>query len=477
MGYKEGINKKQIALLPVSLEEYVPENHICRVIKAFTDEIDISGLGYKYAECKSYGCRPYDPRMMLNLYIYGYLHRVRSSRRLRDETRRNVEVMWLMDGLTPDDKTICNFRTNNTKSLRETFRVFVKMCRGLGLYGEEVIATDGTKMRANNSLKKHYNKVVVENELTRIDKRISEYLSALEEQDAQEADEPELKTSEIKAALERLRDKKGIYEELQARIATEGEISAVDPDARLMHSSGDGRKIDVGYNVQTVVDSKYHLVVDFEVTNNSCDVGNLHKMSEKAKEMLEVEELTNLADKGYYSSEDFAACEENGVTCLVAKRNIGGMIKAKEFSQENFIYDINNDKYICPCGNLMRHMRTAKKNRGKEYRVYANYEACGKCPRKAECTKYKYREMWRLEHKDISEMVDERTRNNKALYRRRQEIIEHVFGTVKSVWGYKQYLCRTKPKVTAETSLAYLAYNMRRTINIFKESMLIPVFM
>ena len=333
MGYKEGINKKQIALLPVSLDDYVPEEHICRIIKAFTDQINTSELGYKYAECKNYGCRPYDPRMMLNLYIYGYLHRVRSSRRLRDETRRNVEVMWLMDGLTPDDKTICNFRTDNTKALRETFLVFVKMCRGLGLYGEEVIATDGTKMRANNSLKKHYNKVVVENELTRIDKRISEYLSALEEQDAQEADEPELKTSEIKAALERLRDKKGIYEELQARIATEGEISAVDPDARLMHSSGDGRKIDVGYNVQTVVDSKYHLVVDFEVTNNSCDVGNLHKMSEKAKEMLEVEELTNLADKGYYSSEDFAACEENGVTCLVAKRNIGGMIKAKEFSQ------------------------------------------------------------------------------------------------------------------------------------------------
>ena len=164
MGYKEGIDKKQLTLLPVSLEKYVPEDHICRVIKAFTDQVDIKGLGYKYAECKNNGCRPYDPRMMLSLYIYGYLNRVRSSRRLRDETNRNIEVMWLMDGLTPDDKTICNFRTDNTKALKETFRVFVKICRGLGLYGEEVIATDGTKMRANNSLKKHYNKVVVENE-------------------------------------------------------------------------------------------------------------------------------------------------------------------------------------------------------------------------------------------------------------------------------------------------------------------------
>ena len=476
MGYKEGINKKQIALLPVSLDEYVPEDHICRVIKAFTDRVDISGLGYKYAESKKKGCRPYDPRMMLNLYIYGYLHRVRSSRRLRDETKRNVEVMWLMDGLTPDDKTICNFRTDNTKALRETFGVFVKMCRRLGLYGEEVIATDGTKMRANNSLKKHYSKVVVENELARIDKRISEYLNALETQDAQEANEPEIKASEIKAALERLRDKKGIYEELQVRVATEGEIAAVDPEARLMHGSGDGRKIDVGYNTQTVVDSKYHMIVDFEVTNNSCDAGNLYKMSEMAKEALEVEELTNLADKGYYSSEDLAACEENGVTCLVAKKKAGGTIKTKEFSQESFIYDATKDEYTCPCGNQLPYKRTSIKNRGKEYRVYNNYNACSKCPRKAECTTYTYRDVWRLPHKEISEIVDERTGNNKALYRKRQEIIEHVFGTVKSVWGYKQFLCRTKPKVTAETALAYLAYNMRRTINIFKESKLMPVF-
>jgi len=477
MGYKTGVDKKQLTLLPVSLDGYVPEDHICRVIKAFTDQVDIYGLEYKYAECKKNGRRPYDPRMMLNLYIYGYLHRVRSSRRLRDETKRNIEVMWLMDGLTPDDKTICNFRRDNTKALRETFRVFVKMCRNLGLYGEEETATDGTKIRANNSLDNHYNKTVVGNELSRIDKKISEYMNAPDHGDKEEANETAPETGKIKAALEKLKERKVIYEELQNRIEGEGEISAVDPDARLIRTCGDGRRLDVGYNVQTVVDGKYHMIVDFEVTNNSCDAGNLYEMGRRAKEILEVEELTNLADKGYYDSKDIAACEEIGVTCLVKKRKPGGLIKPKEFSIESFVYKPGENEYVCPCGNRMRHMRTAKKNGGREYHIYANYEACGKCLRKAECTGYKYREMWRLPYQDIIDKVDERTRSNKEQYRKRQEIVEHIFGTVKAVWGYRQYLCRKKPKVTAETALAYLAYNMRRTVNIFKEAKLMPVFL
>ena len=476
MGYKIGVDKKQLTLVPVSLDEYVPENHICRVIKAFTDQVDVNKEGYKYAECKDRGCKPYDPRMMLSLYMYGYLHRVRSSRRLRDETRRNIEVMWLMDGLTPDDKTISNFRTNNKAALKQTFLEFVDMCRKVGLYGEEVIATDGTKIRANNSLKKHFNKVVVTNELERIDKKINDYMDTLEKGDEEDAQEAEPGTDAINAALEKLREKKARYEELQSRIVAEGEISIVDPEARLMRTGGDGRAIDVGYNVQTVVDSKYHMIVDFEVTNNSCDAGNLYTMSEKAKEVLEVATLTNLADKGYYSSEDMAACEENGVTCIVAKKNVGGTIKTKEFSHESFNYNADTDTYTCPCGNQLEFKRITKKNRGKEYRVYGNYKACVRCSRRSECTTYSNRVIWRLPHQDIAEIIDERTRLNKELYRKRQEIIEHVFGTVKSVWGYRQYLCRTKSKVTAETALAYLAYNMRRAVNIFKESGLMPEF-
>jgi IS5 family transposase len=193
----------------------------------------------------------------------------------------------------------------------------------------------------------------------------------------------------------------------------------------------------------------------------------LHEMAEKAKEILEAEELAVLADKGYWSSEDIAACEASGVTCLAAKKKAGGDIKTKEFANESFIYDREKDAYTCPCGNELGYRRTTKKNKGKDYRRYVNYEACRNCPRRAECTKCGYREIWRLPAQDVLDTVDERTRKNKELYRKRRESVEHVFGTVKAAWGYKQFLCRTKPKVMAETALAYLAYNMRRMVNIF----------
>ena len=436
MGYKTGADKKQLTLLPESLDDYVPEDHICRMISAFTERLDMAFLGFKYAECKSTGCRPYDPRMMLNLYIYGYLHRVRSSRRLQDEAGRNVEVMWLMDNLRPDDKTISNFRKENVKALKDTFRAFVQMGRKLGLYGEELVATDSVKFRAQNSLKHNHNETVVKNELSRIEKHIARYMDALEQGDREEAGEERPEPAAIRRALEALRQRKGQFEELAGQAAEEGEVSTADTDARLQRSGGDGRKLDVGYNVHTVADSKYHMIVDFELTNNAHDGGNLHRLSEQAKETMEVEELTNLADKGYYDSEDIAACEGSGVTCLVAKPRTGGAArKAKGFNRENFIYDGENDRYICPCKNPFEYRRNLKKQNGKEYRVYANYPACCKCGQKGECTDYKYREILRLHCQDVIDIVDGRTRTNKELYRKRQEIVEHVFGTVKAVWG------------------------------------------
>jgi len=475
MGYKTGVGKKQLTLLPVCLDDYIPEDHICRVISEFTGQLDMTELGYRYAECKNTGCRSYDPRMMLNLYIYGYLHRIRSSRRLRDEALRNIEVMWLLDGLTPDDKTICNFRRDNAKTLRETFRVFVRICRGLGLYGEELVATDGSKFRANNSIRNTHGKVVVRNELERIDRKIDEYLKTLEQADEQEAGEREVSRVELKAALERLKERKVEYEGLQSRIEQEGEVSTVDLDARLMRSAGDGRPIDSGYNAQTVVDGKYHLIVDFEVTQCSSDSGELYRMAQRAKKEMEVEELTNLADRGYYDGQDMAACEKNGVTCLVAKKKAGGKKKAEGFSLDSFVYDEGNDRYVCPCGNRLTY-RGDKKRNDRKYRRYANYQACAHCQQRPDCTQCNGREIDRLPYQGIYDIVDKRTLANKVLYRKRKEIVEHPFGTVKAVWGYKQFLCRTLEKVTAELSLAYLAYNMRRVVNIFKESKLKPVF-
>jgi transposase len=469
MGYKVGTDKQQLSLMPVCLDDYISEDHICRVIDAFTMRLDMRALEFKYAEYQDKGSPPYDPRMMLNLYIYGYMHHVRSSRRLEAETRRNVEVMWLMDELQPDDKTICNFRTDNTQALKKTFREFSLMCRELGLYGGEVEATDGTKFRANNSRKNNHNKTTVDKELSRIEKRINEYLAALEMGDKEEQGESELSTAALKAALEKLQERKEKYEGLKERVEKEGEVSTVDPDARLMRSGGDARQLDVCYNVQTVVDSKHHLIVDFDIAGRSDDKGNLLSMSERAKEILGVQTLTNLADKGYYDGQDIAACEAAGVTCMVAKPRHGGVKKEEGFTRKDFEYDREHDCYMCPCKNQMLYMRNQKHSDGKIYRIYANYTACGKCPRKGECTKGEYRQILRPLYQDTVDIVDERTRNNKRLYRKRQEIAEHPFGTIKAVWGYKQFLCRTKPKVAAEVSLAYLAYNMRRVINIFTE--------
>jgi transposase len=475
MGYKVGIDRKQQTLVPVCIDDYISEDHICRIIDAFTRLLDLCALNFKYADSKKQGCRPYDPQKMLNLYIYGYLHRTRSSRRLEAETKRNLEVMWLMEGLTPDDKTICNFRRDNAKGLRKVFGEYVQMSRKLGLYGEEEEVVDGTMVRANNSLDNHFNETVVKNELGRIEKKVEEYMELLEKGDKEEAGK-EGEEKKIKEALEILKEKKVEYEGLAKRLETEKEISTVDPDARMVRTGGDGRELNVGYNVQTIVDSKYHLIADFEVTNNSGDTGNLPGMMENVKALLEVEDLTCLADKGYYDGEDIAACESNGISCLVAKRKPGGDVKAPEFSKDNFVYDVAGDWYVCPCGKHLEFKQETKKNGGKDYRRYVNYEACAGCERRSECTKYRYREMWRLTCQDVLDVVDERMKSNKEQYQKRHEVIEHVFGTVKSVWGYRQFLCRRLPKVTAETALAYLAYNIRRTVNIFKESGLIPVF-
>ncbi|MDR1620255.1 MAG: IS1182 family transposase [Clostridiales bacterium] len=469
MKYKTGINKNQLNFAPMCLDDFIQADHICRIISAFTSQLDTVALGYKYAECKNTGCPPYDPRMMLDLYLYGYLHHVRSSRRLQAETHRNVEVMWLMDGLKPDDKTISNFRKDNAKALRKTFRAFTKLCHELGLYGGKTVAIDGTKIRAGNSRKNNHNRTTVQRELARIDKRISEYMTALEEADAQEEDEAAPTSAEIRCALLKLNERKVKFEGLDARLETEREISTVDPDSRLMRQGGDGRALDVCYNVQTVVDDKHKLIVDFDVITRADDKGNLENMTALAMDAMETDAVTALADKGYYDGEDIVRCEQNGVTCLVAKPSAGGAKHSEGFTREDFNYESESDCYVCPLKNKLRFMRMQVRSDNKEYRIYANYAACAKCPdRDKRCTKSKYRQILRLSYQDTLDIVDERTRNNKQLYRKRQEIVEHPFGTIKSVWGFRQFLCRTQPKVTSETALSCMAYNLRRIVSIFR---------
>ena len=469
MAYKQGIDKNQMMIEPLCLDDYMPEDHICRLILAFTEQLDIHDLGFKYAQTKEVGALPYSPRMMLNLYIYGYTNRIRSSRRLQAETTRNIEVMWLMDGLKPDDKTICNFRTDNKGALRKVFREFTKMLRNLGLYGAELIAVDGTKIRANNSRKNHYNQTTIEMALSRVDQRINEYMDALDENDKLESEEKKLTSAEIKNAIEKLEEKKKNLLEIKTKVEEHGEVSTVDPDAKMMRQGGDGRTLDICYNVHASVDAKHSLIVDYEVTNCSADQGELGGIAITAKEVLDVDEMTALADKGYYDGDDIEMLEKNGIACYIATPKTKGIKHNEGFCREDFKYDKETDTYTCPCNEIFTFRNVKKERNGKEIKKYANYSACAKCEQREKCTKGNYRTITRALNQDILDTVAHRLHENKALYRKRQEIVEHPFGTIKSVWGYRQFLTRGKDKVDAETALTFLAYNLRRVVNIFKE--------
>jgi len=388
MSYKVGESPNQLSFMPFSLDEFVPQNHVCRVISAFTESLDMVSLDFKYSKVKSTDCRPYVPRMMLNLYIYGYLNRIRSSRRLFSETNRNVEVMWLMNKLTPDDRTICNFRKDNAAAIKKTFREFTLLCKELGLYGGEVVAIDGTKIRANNSLNNNLFTGIAEDEISKIDKRINEYIAKLEKSDEEEAEDLVVDKGKIETALAKIKARKAKIEGASLRLSEPGGISLIDPDAKRMKQGGDSRGTGVCYNIQAVVDDKHNLLAHVAVTDNTSDRGNLHELTEEVKEILEVDELSVLADKGYYNGEDIAACEKNGVKCYVPKQYYIDNKRAKNldknFSFEHFKYDSDKDCYICPMGVELK-FRSLQKNRGRLRKYYCNTKACRKCINLSKC--------------------------------------------------------------------------------------------
>jgi transposase len=301
MPYKQGENRNQLTLTPLCLDDYIKPDSICRVIAAYVGNLDIATLGFKYAEAKDTGRPPHDPAKMLALYLYGYLNRVRSSRRLEAETRRNVEVMWLMEKLTPDDKTICNFRKDNAAALKKVFREFSLWCNQQGLYGKELVAVDGTKIRANNSRRNIHTQKGTEKELASVEKKIGEYMNELESNDDAEASDVKLDAAALREALKRLQEKKDKLADWLTKIEANGgaEISTIDPDAHIMHSGGDARPLDACYNVQAVADAKHKLIVDFDVSTCPNDSGALRQMTEAAKEIMGVSEISAVADKEF----------------------------------------------------------------------------------------------------------------------------------------------------------------------------------
>jgi transposase len=456
------------------LDDYVEGDNICRVIAAYVGGLDMAALGFKYAQAKNTGRPPYDPASMLMLYLYGYLNRIRSSRRLEAETKRNLEAMWLMGKMMPDDKTICNFRKDNTVALKKVFREFSLWCSRQGLYGKAFVAVDGSKIRANCSCKNIHNQKYTEKELATVEKKISEYIHALEENDTAEADQAQLSSEAIQAILKHLNEKKNTLQDWLKQIEANGgnEISTVDPDAHMMHQGGDGRNLDACYNIQAVVDEKHKLIVDFDVSINPDDKGALPKMTESAKEIMGVDEISALADKGYYDGGDIAACEENGTTCFIPKTE--GTVHApdRKYDRKNFRYDKEADCYICPEGEALLFKRMNKRGTGRIDRLYKT-GACKRCANRELCTVNKSgRDIYRSPNQNALDIVNARmlTDEGRQLLRERKKIVEHPFGTTKHIWGYRQFLCRGQEKTTAEQSLTFLAYNFRRVFNIFKEN-------
>jgi len=471
MLYIQGKDRGQLSIMPMCLDDYVDADNICRVIEAFVLNLDMFELGFTHSYEKATGRPSFNPANMLMLYIYGYMNRVRSSRRLEAETKRNIEVMWLMQGLEPDDKTICNFRKDNAVALKKVFREFSIWCNKQGLYGKKLVAVDGTKTRANTSRKNIHSKNITEKKLALVEKKINEFMSELDKNDITEYAEPQVSKEAVKESLKQLNERKLTLEECLDLIekSEDGVISTVDPDARIMRQGGDGRSLDACYNVQTISDEKHKLIVDFEVSTLADDKGALPQMTESAKEIMGVDEIAVVADKGYYDAEDIAECEANNTKCFIPKVKHRNAAPDEKYNREFFKYDKENDCYICPDG-VPLYCKNADSKTDKKYN---NFDACAKCENLEKCTKNQNgRQLIRTSNREILDVIDDRMKTDQAveIFRERKKIIEHPFGTTKKIWGFNQFLCRTKVKTTGEQSLVFLAYNLRRVINIFKEN-------
>lgn len=467
MGFIEGVARHQMVMLPEVLENYVAEDNPVRFIDAFVDSLDLQALGFERAVPKETGRPPYNPGSLLKLYIYGYLNRVRSSRRLEAEANRNVEVMWLLGKLAPDFKTIADFRRDNGKPIRAVYGKFTRLCRSLGLFGGELVAIDGSKFKAVNSRERNFTERKLKALRKRVEDKIERYLQELDENDAQETNSEKWTKEELEEKIAWLKKRKGRYDELQQQMEGSGEsqVSLTDVDARSMRLGG-GRGTTVGYNVQISVDAKHKLIVDHEVTNECNDMNQLSSMAVRAKEVLEVESLEVVADAGYYNSEEIKDCTEQDIVPYIPATNPSMNKKVGLYTKEDFRYDAESDCYWCPAGEALRFRCCGTNRHGRKMRYYTT-KACKTCALKPQCTRAKRgRRVQRWEHEECLEEMAQRLRADPEKVKQRKAIVEHPFGIIKHSMEHGAFLTRTLPKVRTEMSLTMLAFNMRRVMGL-----------
>lgn len=465
MEHIKGIERTQVILFPEMLDEYVEENNPVKFIDLFVDSLDLRELKFKHVYCKQTGRPPYHPSDLLKLYIYGYLNRIRSSRMLEKESKRNLELMWLLKKLTPDFKTIADFRKDNSQAIKKVFREFTFICKKLELFGGELVSIDGSKFKAMNSKKRNFTKSKLKKKLQEIEEKINKYFKELEDNDNRDEN---LNVQGLSTKIGQLNKRKEEYQKYLRELIESGEtqISLTDPDSRSMVNN---QSIDVCYNVQVTVDEKNKLILDHEVINEVTDHNQLSKMSKRAKDILEVDELEVLADKGYFNAVELKDCIDNGIIPYVPEPNptVSKKINVPEpsFYKNKFGYDKEMDVYICPEG-VELNFRNMATIHGKMTRLYKSSK-CRQCHLKNKCTRNpRGRIIYRWVHEEIMEKMKIRVKNNKDKVKKRQCLSEHPFGTIKRSFNQGYMLMRGLRKVRAEISLSMLSYNIKRVINI-----------
>jgi transposase len=463
----EGEDRRQATLLPDSLEDYVTDDNPVRVVDVFIEELDLAAMGFAGVEPEATGRPAYHPSTLLKIYIYGYLNRIQSSRRLERETQRNIELMWLTGRLMPDFKTIADFRRDNGPAIRAACTQFVLLCRQLSLFTKSVVAVDGSKFKAVNTRDKNFTVAKVAKRIEQVEASVARYLAALDHADRQHDDVSEAKTIRIKEKIEGLRRQMQSLKVMQKQVeeSPDKQVSLTDPDARSMATSGKGTGI-VGYNVQIAVDAEHHLIVAHEVTNVGTDRAQLTAMGGKARQAMGCKEVTVLADRGYYNGEEVLACEGKGMLPYVPKTQTSGNAKRGLFTVQDFIYDAEHDHYTCPAGEFLTKGKV-RSDRRDDMDHYRNLTACITCELKPKCTTDKAKRQKRWQHEAVLDRMQARLdRMPEAMIIRRQTV-EHPFGTLKAWMGSTHFLTKTLAKVKTEMSLHVLAYNMKRMINIF----------
>src|SRR6266446_1862489 len=464
--FVEGADRGQWTLFPECLQDWICEDNPVRVIDVFVDELDLAELGFSGIDPEVTGRPSYHPSVLLKLYIYGYLNRVQSSRRLEREAGRNFEVMWLLGRLVPDHKTVADFRKDNGRAIRKVCARFVELCREMGLLAKASVAIDGSKFKAVNNRDWNFTRAKVERRRAQLEESVVRYLSQLDTADRQQPSETlALKTTRLKEKLAKLEIemRRLAAIEKQMLASPDQQISLTDPDSRSMATSGRGSGV-VGYNVQVAVDTENHLIVTHEVTNVGSDRSQLATVAKNAKATLQTEKLEAVADRGYFNGEEILACEEAGITVTLPKPMTSNSKAEGRFGKQDFRYVAEEDVYICPAGERLAYHYTNEENGLVLRRYWTN--ACQSCAIKHSCTTAKERRITRWEHEHILEAVQRRLDEHPEKMRQRRETVEHPFGTIKARMGATHFLMKTLPRVAAEMALHVLAYNLTRVINI-----------